>query len=88
MLGIETRHRIGVTDELPRQTEQILRRGALTGARAHAWHVAAGRVWSCWDAFLAAPGPMRAHAYAAYLAALDAEEAAAQRIADAGVSMA
>lgn len=53
-----------------------------------AWNTAAGRVWSRWDAFLAAPESRRRRAYEAYLAALDAEEAAAQRLAEAGVSMA
>lgn len=66
---------------------------SLDAARARAlaldaWQTAAGRVWSRWDALLAAPEPMRPSAYAAYLAALDAEEAAAQRIADAGLPMA
>jgi hypothetical protein len=62
---------------------------ARSRARAvDAWQTAAGRVWSRWDAFLAAPEPRRRHAYEAYLAALDAEEAAAQCIADARPSIA
>jgi hypothetical protein len=62
---------------------------ARSRARAvDAWNTAAGRVWSRWDAFLAAPEARRHRAYEAYLAALDAEEAAAQRVADIGVSMA
>ena len=53
-----------------------------------AWRTAATRVWSCWDAFLAAPRSMRSRAFGDYLAAVDAEEAAARHIADLDVPMA
>jgi hypothetical protein len=53
-----------------------------------AWRTAATRVWSCWDAFLAAPRSMRSRVFNDYLAAIDAEEAAARHIADLDVPMA
>ena len=53
-----------------------------------AWRTAATRVWSCWDAFLAEPRSMRSRAFADYLAAVDAAEAAARHIADLDVPMA
>jgi hypothetical protein len=53
-----------------------------------AWRTAATRVWSCWDAFLAAPRSMRSRTFAAYMAAIDAEEAAATRVAELYVPMA
>jgi hypothetical protein len=46
------------------------------------WRAAAARVWARWDAFQAAPDPLRPGAFAAYLDALDAEEEAAARVAD------
>jgi hypothetical protein len=47
-----------------------------------AWRAAAASVWGRWDAFLVAPAPLRPGAFAAYLAALDAEEEAAARVAN------
>ncbi len=46
------------------------------------WRNAAKLVWTRWEAFLDAPRDTRARAFAAYLAALDAEAAAAAEIAD------
>jgi len=46
------------------------------------WRIAANLVWTRWEAFLGAPRDIRARAFAAYLAALDAEAAAAAEIAD------
>jgi hypothetical protein len=45
--------------------------------RVEAWRAAAGVVWMRWEALLAAPPEARARAFAAYMAALDAEAAAA-----------
>ena len=45
------------------------------------WRVAANLVWMRWEAFLDAPRDTRARAFAAYLAALDAEAEAAAEIA-------
>ena len=47
------------------------------GRRLEAWRAAASRVWTCWEALLAAPPEHRARAFAAYTTALDAEAAAA-----------
>jgi len=47
-----------------------------------AWRIAASLVWTRWEAFLNAPRDTRARAFASYLAALDAEGAAAAEIAD------
>lgn len=44
------------------------------------WRDAAARVWSQWDLVLVAPAAGRAAAFAAYLAALDAEAAAADEL--------
>jgi hypothetical protein len=46
-----------------------------------AWRLAADLVWARWEAFLGAPRDSRARAFASYLAALDAEAAAAAEIA-------
>jgi hypothetical protein len=46
------------------------------------WRAAALLVWARWEAFLEAPPDTRGRAFAAYLAALDAEAAAAGEIAD------
>ena len=46
------------------------------------WRESARLVWSQWDLFLVAPAASRPAAFAAYVAALDAEEAAAQELAD------
>jgi hypothetical protein len=46
------------------------------------WRTAANLVWARWEAFLDAPPDIRGRAFAAYLAALDAEAAAAGEIAD------
>lgn len=46
-----------------------------------AWRAAARLVWTRWEVFLDAPPETRAGAFAAYLAALDAEAAAAAEIA-------
>ena len=50
--------------------------------RIEAWRAAALLVWARWEAFLEAPRDTRGRAFAAYLAALDAEAAAAREIAD------
>jgi hypothetical protein len=42
-----------------------------------AWRAAARLVWARWETLLKAPPEMRVSAFAAYLAALDAEGAAA-----------
>jgi len=55
-----------------------------TGARARAldeWRDAAELVWTRWHAFLEAEPPARRWAFAAYVAALDAESAAAGTVA-------
>ena len=46
------------------------------------WRDAAALVWNRWDMFLVAPPASRAAAFAAYVAALDAEAAAATELAD------
>lgn len=46
------------------------------------WRLAAKLVWARWEAFIDAPRETRARAFAAYLAALDAEAAAAAEMAD------
>jgi hypothetical protein len=46
------------------------------------WRDAAALVWSRWDMFLVAPPASRAVAFAAYVAALDAEAAAARELAE------
>jgi hypothetical protein len=48
----------------------------------NAWRDAELVVRACWDAFLVADGTSRRDAFAAYLAALDAEAAAAGGLAD------
>lgn len=63
------------------------RRGTLSTWDSHppspdVWRSAASLVWTRWEAFLNAPPDIRARAFAAYLAALDAEAAAAAEIAD------
>ena len=63
------------------------RRGTLSRWYYHppsldAWRFAANLVWTRWEAFLNAPRDTRARAFASYLAALDAEAAAAAEIAD------
>jgi hypothetical protein len=55
--------------------------GRRTWRQAEAWQTAARRVWSSWDAFLAAPPSRRGAAFTAHLAALDAEAAAAAEMA-------
>jgi hypothetical protein len=62
----------------------LVRRGTpLYQARAlGAWRDAELVVRSRWDAFLVADGASRRHAFAAYLAALDEEAAAAAELAD------
>jgi hypothetical protein len=56
--------------------------GVPFGARPlEAWRGAARLVWARWEVFLDAPPEVRGRAYAAYLAALDAEAAAAADIA-------
>jgi hypothetical protein len=62
------------------------RRGTLSTWHSHppsldAWRIAANLVWARWKAFLKAPRDTRTRAFAAYLAALDAEAAAAAEIA-------
>jgi len=62
------------------------RRGTLSTWPFHppsldVWRIAANLVWTRWEAFLNAPRDARARAFAAYLAALDAEAAAAAEIA-------
>jgi hypothetical protein len=47
-----------------------------------AWRAAARLVWTRWEAFLESPREGRSRAFASYLAALDAEAAAAADIAD------
>jgi len=52
-------------------------------ARAlRAWRMAADLVWTRWEALREATPEERARAFAAYLAALDAEAAAAAALAD------
>ena len=46
------------------------------------WRESARLVWSQWDLFLVAPAVSRPAAFAAYVAALDAEEAAAHELRD------
>lgn len=46
------------------------------------WRDATRLVWTQWDRFLAAPPATRSVAFAAYLAALDAESAAAGELAN------
>jgi hypothetical protein len=63
------------------------RRGTLSTWHSHppsldAWRIAAELVWTRWEAFVDAPRDIRARAFAAYLAALDAEAAAAGEIAN------
>jgi hypothetical protein len=63
------------------------RRGILDAWYSHppsldVWRVSASLVWTRWEAFLNAPRDIRARAFASYLAALDAEAAAAAEIAD------
>jgi hypothetical protein len=63
------------------------RRGTLSTWHSHppsldAWRIAADLVWTRWEAFADAPRDIRARAFAAYLAALDAEAAAAAEIAN------
>ena len=50
--------------------------------RVEAWRAAALLVWTRWEAFLEARRDTRDRAFAAYLAALDSEGAAAGEIAD------
>ena len=65
----------------------LRRRDTLSTWQSHptsleGWRNAANLVWTRWEAFLDAPRDTRARAFAAYLAALDAEAAAAAEIAD------
>jgi hypothetical protein len=46
-----------------------------------AWRSAAALVWARWERFREAPPDARSRTFAAYLAALDAEEAAAAEFA-------
>jgi hypothetical protein len=71
---------------LTRQRPQQDRRQLLRAGRTEGWRIAAGTVWARWDAFLATPGEDRHAAFAAYVAALDAESAAADELAGAGHS--
>jgi hypothetical protein len=58
-------------------------------ARAlNAWRDAELVVWAHWDAFVVADGASRRDAFAAYVAALDAEAAAAGDLADASSDLA
>ena len=52
------------------------------------WRIAACTVWERWDAFLVASQQDRSAAFAAYLAALDAESAAADELAAVGLAYA
>jgi hypothetical protein len=61
----------------------LLTRTSVGAAPLEAWRAAAQLVWARWEAFLRAPAEARAGAYDAYLAALDAEAAAAAVIAGA-----
>jgi hypothetical protein len=72
----------------------LVRRGtplhqAQLQARAlNAWREAEEVVRARWDTFLVADRASRRHAFAAYVAALDAEEAAAADLADASSDLA
>ena len=57
-------------------------------ARSQIWRRAANLVWTRWEALKAATPEGRPGAFAAYLAALDAEAAAADALADLGSSRA
>jgi len=57
----------------------------LPARTTEAWRIAASTVWARWDAFLATPNEGRRVAFAAYVAALDAECAAADEMAGAGM---
>jgi hypothetical protein len=67
---------------------QRCRRQVLPARTTEAWRIAAATVWARWDAFLATPDEGRQVAFAAYVAALDAECAAADEMAGAGMSTA
>ena len=65
----------------------IRRRAPFLGIPRHprpqdTWRAASRLVWTRWEAFLAAPRDARSHAFASYVAALDAEAAAAAAIAE------
>ena len=70
-----------LTGERPQRYSRQLLRARTTVV----WRIAAGTVWARWDAFLATPDEDRQAAFAAYVAALDAESAAADELAGAGV---
>ncbi len=53
-----------------------------------AWRIAADLVWARWEALAEATPDGRASAFAAYLAAVDAEAAAAAALADLRLSQA
>jgi hypothetical protein len=55
--------------------------GSLRSHPLDVWRSAAAVVWARWEGFREAPRETRSRAFAAYLAALDAEEAAASEIA-------
>jgi hypothetical protein len=70
-----------------RRTVAIMFRTSRSGTRARrsleTWRHAAQLVWARWEAFLDAPSETRNRAFAAYVAALDAEAAAAAEMAGA-----
>jgi len=51
------------------------------GSPEDLWRLSADEVWMRWEAFRGAPREERARAFAAYLAALDAEASAADDLA-------
>ena len=57
------------------------RSGTRTRRSLDTWRRAAQLVWARWEAFLEAPPEIRNRAFAAYVAALDAEAAAAAEMA-------
>jgi hypothetical protein len=60
----------------------------LRARRLDSWRRAADLVWSRWEHLVSAPSENRRLAFAAYTAALDAEAAAAARLADSFPSIA
>jgi hypothetical protein len=70
---------VTTTTYLARRPSPLAR---LRAARASdAWRAAADLVWICWQAVLEGGPEARSGTFAAYLAALDAEEAAADSLA-------